>query len=70
MEEVKEVLNKRNTETIAARIKDLDKRYYDMQIILQNQQTALSAALLRIAELEQRTSLQQAMLSGRGPTVK
>jgi uncharacterized coiled-coil DUF342 family protein len=61
-------LNKRNTETVKAALKEMDKKILDQQIRIDGLHATLSTVNNQIAQLQQTVGMLRAMLAGSGPT--
>lgn len=63
-------LNRRNTETVEAAMKDMYSKIYDQQIHINNIQTALSNMTEKLNTLELQLTIQKVRLTGLGPSVR
>jgi predicted nuclease with TOPRIM domain len=68
--EIQEVLNKRNTESIAGNVKQLFEEVYRLQEFCQLQNEAIYNLQNRLNSLEQQLIIQKVQLTGLGPSVK
>lgn len=73
-EEAKEIaiaqLNKRNTETVEAVLRTMQKEITELKIVISSLNDCIGGLIERQNQLEQKVNIQKVKLTGLGPSIK
>lgn len=68
--DIKETVNRRNTETFKEAIESLNARLFDAHEKIRLQSEAMAAIQARMSALEQQINIAKVLMTGTGPTVR